>query len=312
MQIFRSLFARLFPSLFLSRSARIERARLKHLERLKRQHQGRPFLFDDGNLRFMYFNESTVQSAMKLDAPDELLCGYTRAMMAFLLANPAPRQLLMIGLGGGSQLKFCARHLPDCRVTVLEIDADVIAMREQFMLPADGANVEIIHCDAVTYLTGKTMQFDVILLDGFDKIGLVAELNNARFYARCHAALKPGGILVANLWGQHSLVASLLSDLLTQFDASSWWCRALDSYNLLVFSFKGRPAGFTPEMLATAPELDRRMALQLSLLSLRNPRQLGNRTAAGRLIALNTEVIELMKPDIALPRTHIEWSAPHQ
>ena len=61
---------------------------------------------------------------------------YTRAMMAFLLFNPEPRHVLMIGLGGGSLAKYCHRKLPATRITVLELDHDVIALRAKFGIPA--------------------------------------------------------------------------------------------------------------------------------------------------------------------------------
>ena len=135
----------------------VEEQRITKLETLQKKHQGKPFAFDEGNLRFMYFSQKSVQSAMKIDSPDELLCGYTSAMLAFLLTTPDPHHILMVGLGGGSLLKFCHRHLPRCRITVLEIDADVIALREQFMIPADDDRLEIIQTDAVTYMAQHSL-----------------------------------------------------------------------------------------------------------------------------------------------------------
>ena len=49
---------------------------------------------------------------------------YTRAMMAFLLFAPAPREVLMVGLGGGSVALFVHEHLPRTRITVVELDPE--------------------------------------------------------------------------------------------------------------------------------------------------------------------------------------------
>ena len=35
----------------------------------------------------------------------------------------------MIGLGGGSLVRFCHRHLPHSRMTVVEINPAVVALR---------------------------------------------------------------------------------------------------------------------------------------------------------------------------------------
>ena len=56
--------------------------------------------------------ERVTQSRMRAGAPDELVVDYTRTMLGALLLHPAPRRIGMVGLGGGSQAKFCLRHLP--------------------------------------------------------------------------------------------------------------------------------------------------------------------------------------------------------
>jgi spermidine synthase len=323
-------------SLFLNKPSKGELERVKQLEQLHLTHQGKPFVFDEGNLRFMYFNQKSVQSAMKINTPDHLLCGYTSAMMAFLLANPAPRHILMVGLGGGSLVKFCHRHLPQCRITALEIDADVIALRDQFMIPADDERLEIIHCDALDYLArhhaSSGTPFDVILLDGFDIEGLVEDLNSSEFYASCHKALTPDGILVVNMWGKRKNLIPLLSKLRTLFKQNVWWCRSLDSYNLLVFSFKNRKTGFTTDMSATAKEIDTRFPLQLKQLSAHmhtlrlymasagpNPDAPSKTETASEndydareFFALSSDLAAIMVTDDSLPRNDVEWSALHQ
>ena len=314
--------------LFLNKLSNGEMVRLKQLELLQKKHQGKPFVFDEGNLRFMYFDGKSVQSAMKLTAPDELICGYTSAMMAFLLANPAPRHILMIGLGGGSLVKFCYRYLPGCRITVLEIDANVIALREQFMLPADDARLKIIHCNGVDYLARNKLQADVVLLDGFDGAGLVTELNTAAFYADCKAALTPEGILVANIWGKRKVLVPLLSELRTQFQQNVWWCRSLDSYNLIVFSFKNSAAAFRSPMSVSLPGMEADLVRQLKELSgkmhtLLLPQASSSATTsttdndssgyeALEVVRLTEDLSKLMVTDPGLPRSEVEWSARHQ
>ncbi|WP_295764027.1 transferase spermidine synthase [Undibacterium sp.] len=320
------------PSLFFDPARQTELVRMMRLEALQAKHKGRPFVFDEGNLRYMYFNLKSVQSAMKINAPDELICGYTRGMMAFLMANPAPQHILMIGLGGGSLVKFCYRHLPDCRITVLEIDADVIALREQFMVPADDARLQIIHADAIEYLANinasidaTLTQFDVILLDGFSIEGLVQELNSTSFYASCYAALSAQGCLVVNMWGKRKLLIPALSALRTQFEQNVWWCRSLDSYNLLVFCFKNGPTGFTSEMAAKAQQLDQVFPLQLEKLNagmhtLRIQIEAQDQSdvwiteeyEAREMIALSRDLAAIMVTDASLPRNDVEWSLTHQ
>ena len=76
------------------------------------------------------FESSLIQSCMRLADPDELVLDYTRAMMGFLLFNPAPRSVLMIGLGGGALHKYIHKHLPETDLTTVEINPGVIELRQ--------------------------------------------------------------------------------------------------------------------------------------------------------------------------------------
>lgn len=201
---------------------------------------GKPFVQQRGDLLSLHFNGIAIQSEMRLSAPDELVFSYTRAMMGFLLFQHAPRHLLMVGLGGGSMLKFCYRHLPDTRITVLELDADVIALRDQFMIPPDDARLQIIHADAALYMEEIAPQdIDVLLLDGFGADGLPPELCSADFYATCRRALEPRGILVANIMDRDARLPSCMQYLHAEFDQRVCWCRAEGGGNRIIFAING-------------------------------------------------------------------------
>lgn len=310
MRRMRHLLFRLLQKRFLLTNKR----HIKRLEKLHLKHQGKPFIYDDENLRFLYFSQTCMQSAMKLNAPDELVFGYTRDMMGFLLSHPAPQHILMIGLGGGSLVKFCYRFLPQSRITVLEISADVLALREQFMIPADDGRLEIIHDDAISYLQKNRVQADVIMLDGFDIDGLVGELNTPDFYASCHRALKPDGIFVANFWGKRNTLVPLVSDLLRQFDRKLWWCRASDCHNLIVFCLKCSDSSFQPVKLNNPPVKDEKWVSQLnelygrlhSLQSLLDEDETGSDKETE---LLSTHLKTLMASDAGVPTNYVEWKA---
>ena len=165
-----------------------------------------PRLHSNRQTLSLSFTSSLIQSSMRLDAPDELVLDYTRAMMGFLLVNPAPRHVLMIGLGGGSMLKYLHRHLPEAVFTVVEISQAVIDLRDDFHIPPDGARLRTVCDDGAAFLSRSAREaamvgprFDVILVDGFDGAGLPAALSTRRFYEDCRLALTDDGVLVANV-----------------------------------------------------------------------------------------------------------------
>src|SRR5471032_1723869 len=131
-----------------------------------------PLVITRGDIRTLEFRPGEIQSEMRLSRPCHLSLAYLRAMMMFVLFVPRPRHVLMIGLGGGSLAKFCYRHLPRTRISVVEINPDVIALREAFAIPEDDQRFEIINDDGATFLAKGRARPDIILVDAFDAMGV--------------------------------------------------------------------------------------------------------------------------------------------
>ncbi len=168
----------------------------------------KPFLVEDGKHRAMCFTiDGSVQSEMLLDDPHALVNDYTRKMMGFLLFCPEPRRVLMIGLGGGSLVKFCNRKLPTTNFAVVEIDANVIALRSHFEIPPDGDLLQVIHGDGARYVAdlADTEQFpDVLLVDAYDRNGIAPSIAEYEFLEHSRRILADGGVFVMNLAAHES------------------------------------------------------------------------------------------------------------
>jgi len=228
---------------------------------------GKPFSFDDGIMRSLHFDHKMMQSAMWIDAPNELAFGYTRCMMGFLLFNQNPQRILVLGLGGGSLVKYCYHHLPQSNITAVEIDPNVIALRKHFLIPSDDHRLQIIQMDAAKYVTQTEQLFDVILLDGFDADGLAADLSTKKFYMDCKQKLSSNGILVSNLWGDSYDMSSIIAQKQLIFNNSVLWCRSIDSYNIISFSFRSLPFNFDHQLKSLAKMLSQRFHLELAQIA---------------------------------------------
>lgn len=198
---------------------------------------GKPFIFDDGDMRTLHFNENVVQSAMRLSAPDELVIRYTQAMGGLLSLHATPAHIMAIGLGGGSLVKYCYRHLPAARITALESNADVLALRDQFMIPPDDVRLQILHVDAVSYLEMMAAAaVDVILLDGFDAGGTPEELCSADFFSNCRRVLRDHGILIVNMGDDSTTISATILQGRAVFGTSHlWWFKtAVDNSHIVL------------------------------------------------------------------------------
>lgn len=161
---------------------------------------GRPYVERGWRYTSLQFKGEVTQSRMLTWWPHVLEVGYTRSMLGALLLRPQPRCIGIVGLGGGSQAKFCHRHLPQARIEAIEADADVLALRDDFDIPADDARFQALHGDGARLLPQRRGRYDLLLLDAYDAEGIPAALRTRGFYDDCHAALAPGGVLAVNLY----------------------------------------------------------------------------------------------------------------
>ena len=231
-------------------------------ERLLSGRYDKPFILDSRRLRFLHFDFETVQSAMRRDDPDGLCLAYTRKMMAFLLFHPDPRRILLLGLGGGSLAKFCYRHLPDSKLTVIEIDPNVIALREEFEVPDDDGRFRVLEDDAVGYVARRAPRQDVILIDACDRYGLAPALGASDFYANVKRRLSLQGVFVMNLCGDPNECASHFARIQGVFGPCVLTLPAREDGNLIVLAFRSQEGRRDWTALAgRAPGLEQRFGL---------------------------------------------------
>ena len=223
---------------------------------------GKPFVVDTGTRRFLHFDLAAVQSAMELSNPGRLALAYTRKMMAFLLFNGDPGRILLLGLGGGSLAKFCYANLPAASLTVVELNQDVIALRDEFNIPADDHRFRVVNADGAAYIAELKQCKDVILADACDRSGLAAEVDSVDFYRNARDHLTPSGVFVINLCGERRSVAAHLTKLRNAFDDELLSLQVRNDSNLIVFGFRERrPDSHWGRIESTAPDLRRRFRL---------------------------------------------------
>jgi spermidine synthase len=117
------------------------------MHRKRKINLNRPLVIQNEPVVSLYFVARGVQSTMLRRDPCALALGYTRTMMGFLLFRPSPRRISTIGLGGGSLAKYCYRHLPDTTITAVEINPEVIALRDQFHVPRNDERFRVVCAD---------------------------------------------------------------------------------------------------------------------------------------------------------------------
>ncbi len=222
----------------------------------------KPFIIDSGLQRRLQFDLYTVQSSMHREHPDRLSLAYTRKMMAFLLFNRAPARILLLGLGGGSLAKFCYRRLPRTAVTAIEVNPNVIALREAFRIPQDDDRFRVICADGAAYVARLERSKDVILADACDRVGVAPEFDAIAFYQDARRCLSRAGVFVTNLCGDMDDCAGHVDKIRDVFGDGLMTLQVRPDGNIIVFAFKEpRPQIDWEQLKATAIELRRRFGM---------------------------------------------------
>ncbi|MXN76823.1 spermidine synthase [Burkholderia sp. 4701] len=199
---------------------------------------GQPYVLETRHAVSLHFDHFATQSFMSLGDPEKLALGYTRAMMGFLLLQPSPAHICMIGLGGGSLAKYCYRHLPGAAIDAVEISPEVIALRDVFRIPADDARFRVVCADGADYVTDEDIRTDVILLDAFVTDGIASRCADLAFFDACRERLTDAGVLVINFTDDDPALPLHLERLRSVFGACYTIVRCGDDSNFVAFAWK--------------------------------------------------------------------------
>ncbi len=128
--------------------------------------------------------------------------------------------------------------MPRATIAVVEPNPDVIALREEFLIPADDDRFKVIQADGANYVAQLPSCEDVILADACDRAGIAPELDAVEFYHNARRSLAPGGIFVMNVCGEdHSRNAHMLK-IRNAFEDEFLTLQVRPNGNIIMIAFK--------------------------------------------------------------------------
>jgi spermidine synthase len=199
----------------------------------------KPYVSEELDARSLHFSASAIQSRMQLRRPDALALEYTRTMMAWLMLRPRAQRVALIGLGGGSLVKYCHRRVPQVAIVAVEINPHVIALRDAFDVPHDDARLRVLEADGARFVAQTDERFDVLMIDAFDADAMPAALGTQRFYDDAHDVLRPGGLLVVNLHAGHAHFPVYVERIRARFGVAPLRVDDHDHSNGVIFAAQG-------------------------------------------------------------------------
>lgn len=199
---------------------------------------------DIGDSRSLHFGTYPRQSTMSLKSPHQLELSYTRAMMACLLFQPTPQKVCVVGLGGGSLVKFLLHHFEHCQIDVVEYRQDVIDIAQRFFsLPQNDPRLTIHHGDGYQFVSEQyysaSGQYDLLLVDAYDHAGMSASVEGQAFFDACAGILTDNGMMSINLWGsERNGFSQAVRRINNSFSGQTLLLPVADKGNVIVLASK--------------------------------------------------------------------------
>jgi spermidine synthase len=182
--------------------------RLLHAERsLYRQ----VLIYEGAGTRCLCFTRMCSigrQSCMNLSRPDQLVFQYTHMMLGALLLNPAPHDVLVVGLGGGSLPRALASLLPQAQIDLVEIDPAVVRVAADYFSFRATDRLQVHEEDGRAFVRRAArgpQRYDLIMLDAYDHQYIPEHMLTAEFLQEVRSLLRPGGVLAANTFSNSHL-----------------------------------------------------------------------------------------------------------
>ncbi|HEY9596109.1 MAG TPA: fused MFS/spermidine synthase [Cyanophyceae cyanobacterium] len=143
-----------------------------------------------------------VQSELDFESPLNLVSRVSQAMMLGLAWNSNPKQIYMVGLGGGRIPLLLHHYFPSAQIECTEIDPTLIEVATKFFGVKLDDRLRVTVQDGRQYLTEQNpqTQYDLIFIDAMLGSGYSPyRLSTQEFYELCKTRLSPQGIVIVNL-----------------------------------------------------------------------------------------------------------------
>ncbi|AOE49448.1 spermidine synthase [Kangiella sediminilitoris] len=149
------------------------------------------------------------QSCIFEDGSKQLVFDYYKLAMGATFFLDEPKDILVIGLGGGVLVNHYKEIYPEANITSVEIDEVVADMaRKYFSYTDEGEQYKTHIRDGRVFVKRaqrKDQRYDFILLDAFNSDYIPEHMMTKEYLEEVKSILKPGGIIMANTFSSSAL-----------------------------------------------------------------------------------------------------------
>lgn len=148
------------------------------------------------------------QSCKLMNKPNFLVFDYAKLTIGGILATEQPKNILIIGLGGGTLVEAFHKLAPQANITSVEVDSAVIKVaKSYFSLPSANWH-NVVEKDGRIFIKREILKkhfYDVVVLDAFNGDYIPEHLMTLEFFKEVKSILSKNGIVLANTFSTSKL-----------------------------------------------------------------------------------------------------------
>lgn len=167
---------------------------------------------EDGGERCLLFTikkrAKSRQSCVDLKDKKRLVFPYAQVSMTSFALQENPKDILVVGLGGGTLPMTYNSLLPDANITAIEIDESVSKVAKEYFGFKTSEKIKLVEKDARVFVkraVRNEQQFDLIVLDAFNGDYIPEHLMTKEFLEEVKSLLTDDGVLVSNTFSTSKL-----------------------------------------------------------------------------------------------------------
>lgn len=154
-----------------------------------------------------------------------------RKLLRYIPLVHAPKDILLLGLGGGGAVREIKKRFPKARIVAMEYDPVMVEIARTIYLHAQELNsVEILVGDARELLAASSKKYDVIFVDLFVGSSVSPLLETDLFVKQLASSLGRDGYLAVNFYKQKNTISLMFDTVFSRWNDVRYASNAMAIY----------------------------------------------------------------------------------